>query len=88
MKEKKGNRKMKTVKIELGNIDKIKRFIKEANKCDYDLDLVSGRYIIDAKSIMGIFGMDLMRPLTLNIHSDDKNEIDTLLSSIEEFIVE
>lgn len=79
---------MKTVKIELDNIDKIKRFIKEVNKCNYDLDLISGRYIIDAKSIMGIFGMDLMKPLTLDIHSDDKNEIDTLLLSIEEFIVD
>ena len=43
-------------------------------KFDYDFDLVSGRYVIDAKSIMGIFSLDLSKPIDLNIHADDNVE--------------
>ena len=46
---------MKTVKISLNSIDKVKSFVNDITKYDYDFDLVSGRYVIDAKSIMGIF---------------------------------
>ena len=46
---------MKTVQISLNSIDKVKSFVNEITKFDYDFDLVSGRYVIDAKSIMGIF---------------------------------
>ena len=49
---------MKTVKISLNSIDKVKSFVNEITKFDYDFDLVSGRYVIDAKSIMGIFSLD------------------------------
>ena len=45
---------MKTIKITLNSIDKVKSFVNEITKYDYDFDLVSGRYVIDAKSIMGI----------------------------------
>ena len=55
---------MKTVKISLNSIDKVKSFVNDITKFDYDFDLVSGRYVIDAKSIMGIF----------NIHADDNVE--------------
>ena len=47
--------KMKTVKICLNSIDKVKSFVNEISKFSNDFDLVSGRYVIDAKSIMGIF---------------------------------
>ena len=50
---------MKTVKILLNTIDKVKTFVNEITKFDYDFDLVSGRYVIDAKSILGIFSLDL-----------------------------
>ena len=60
---------MKTVKISLNSIDKVKSFVN-----DYDFDLVSGRYVIDAKSIMGIFSLDLSKPTDLNIHADDNVE--------------
>ena len=52
---------MKTVKISLNSIDKVKSFVNEITKYDYDFDLVSGRYVIDAKSIMGIFSLDLIQ---------------------------
>lgn len=50
---------MKTVQISLNSIDKVKSFVNDITKFDYDFDLVSGRYVIDAKSIMGIFSLDL-----------------------------
>ena len=50
---------MKTVQISLNSIDKVKSFVNDITKFDYDFDLVSGRYVIDAKSIRGIFSLDL-----------------------------
>ena len=70
---------MKTVKISLNSIDKVKAFVNEVTKFDAEFDLVSGRYVIDAKSIMGIFSLDL------NIHSE--NDVDEILSKLEPFIV-
>ena len=61
---------MKTVQISLDSIDKVKAFVSEINKFDSDFDLVSGRYVIDAKSIMGIFSLDLSKPIDLKIHDD------------------
>lgn len=62
---------MKTVKININTINDVKDFVTIVSRCDYDVDIVSGRYAIDAKSIMGIFSLDLSKELTLNIHSDD-----------------
>ena len=76
---------MKTVKISLNSIDKVKAFVNEVTKYDAEFDLVSGRYVIDAKSIMGIFGLDLSKPIDLNIHSE--NNIDEILAKLDEFIV-
>ena len=64
---------MKTVTINLGSIDKVKSFVNDITKFDSDFDLVSGRYVIDAKSIMGIFSLDLSKPINLNIHGDEDN---------------
>ena len=64
---------MKTVTINLGSIDKVKSFVNDITKFDSDFDLVSGRYVIDAKSIMGIFCLDLSKPINLNIHGDEDN---------------
>ena len=69
--EKGGHLDMKTVKISLNSIDKVKSFVNDITKFDYDFDLVSGRYVIDAKSIMGIFSLDLSKPIDLNIHAED-----------------
>ena len=64
---------MKTVTINLGSIDKVKSLVNDITKFDRDFDLVSGRYVIDAKSIMGIFSLDLSKPINLNIHGDEDN---------------
>ena len=76
---------MKTVKISLNSIDKVKAFVNEVTRYDAEFDLVSGRYVIDAKSIMGIFSLDLSKPIDLNIHSE--NNIDEILAKLDEFIV-
>mgnify|MGYP000127402244 CR=1 FL=1 len=78
---------MKTVKISLNSIDKVKAFVNEISKFDCDFDLVSGRYVIDAKSIMGIFSVDLSKALTLVIGTDDKTEIDRIKKTIQKFVV-
>lgn len=77
---------MKTVKISLNSIDKVKAFVNEVAKYDAEFDLVSGRYVIDAKSIMGIFSLDLSKPIDLNIHSE--NDIDEILAKLSDFIVD
>ena len=72
---------MKTVKSSLNSIDKVKSFVNDLTKFDTDFDLISGRYVIDAKSIMGIFSLDLSRPIDLNIHAEgDAEEILTVLA--------
>ncbi len=77
---------MKTVHISLNSIDKVKAFVNEITKFDNDFDLVSGRYVIDAKSIMGIFSLDLSKPIELNIHSE-KNA-DEILGVLAPYIVD
>ena len=76
---------MKTVKISLNSIDKVKTFVNEINRFDADFDLVSGRYVIDAKSIMGIFSLDLSKDIDLNIHmeGDKLNEVLEVLKQYE-----
>ena len=71
---------MKTVQISLNSIDKVKSFVNDITKFDYDFDLVSGRYVIDAKSIMGIFSLDLSKPIELNIHAEDS--VDDILAAL------
>lgn len=77
---------MKTVKISLNSIDKVKAFVNDVTKFDSDFDLVSGRYVIDAKSIMGIFSLDLSKPINLNIHSEDT--MDQILAILKPYIVD
>ena len=76
---------MKTVKISLNSIDKVKSFVNEITKFDYDFDLVSGRYVIDAKSIMGIFSLDLSKPIELAIHSE--KDVDAILQALEPYTI-
>lgn len=75
---------MKTANIFLKTINDVKEFVNIVARCDYDVDIVSGRYAIDAKSIMGIFSLDLSKELTLKIHSDDAQP---LLDDLKDFIV-
>ena len=76
---------MKTVKISLNSIDKVKAFVNEISKFDCDFDLVSGRYVIDAKSIMGIFSLDVSKPIDLNIHAEAG--IDEILETLSPYII-
>ena len=76
---------MKTVQISLNSIDKVKSFVNDITKFDVDFDLVSGRYVIDSNSIIGIFSLDLSKPIELNIHAD--NEVDTILSVLAPYMV-
>ncbi len=77
---------MKTVKISLNSIDKVKAFVNDITKFETDFDLVSGRYVIDAKSIMGIFSLDLSKSIDLNIHADDN--IDDVMEALKPYIVQ
>ena len=76
---------MKTVQISLNSIDKVKSFVNEISKFDFDFDLVSGRYVIDAKSIMGIFSLDLSKPIDLNIHAE--SGVDDILAILAPYII-
>ena len=77
---------MKTVQISLNSIDKVKSFVNDITKFDYDFDLVSGRYVIDAKSIMVIFSLDLSKPIDLNIHAEDTN-VDAVLEVLKPYMI-
>jgi len=76
---------MKTVRISLNSIDKVKSFVNDLSKFDVDFDLVSGRYVIDAKSIMGIFSLDLSKPIDLNVHAEAG--IDEILETLSPYII-
>ena len=76
---------MKTVMISLNSIDKVKSFVNDISRFDYDFDLVSGRYVIDAKSIMGIFSLDLSKPIELNIHATEN--VDAVMEALKPYIV-
>ena len=68
--------------IRLDSIDDVKDFVRKANTLSYDVDLSLGKYTVDAKSIMGIFSLDLSRELELTIHSDKAEFLDTIGSYI------
>ncbi len=74
---------MKKVTVLLSSINDVKSFVNATTKYDCEIDLISGRYVVDAKSIMGIFSLDLSKPIDLEIHSDD---CEGLLKDIEAFI--
>ena len=79
---------MKTVRISLNSIDKVKSFVNDIVRfTDVDFDLVSGRYVIDAKSIMGIFSLDLSKPIDLNIHADE-DKLDEIVDTLKPYIIE
>ena len=77
---------MKTVQISLNSIDKVKSFVNTISQYDYDFDLISGRYVIDAKSIMGIFSLDLSKPTDLTIYTD--TNVDEVLEALKPYIIQ
>lgn len=76
---------MKSVTIFLNSIDKVKSFVNTLAGFDCDFDLISGRYVIDAKSIMGIFSLDLSKPIELCIHDNDN--MDVILEKLKPYMV-
>ena len=81
-------RPVKSVQILIDSIEKVKAFVNEIAKFNCDFDLISGRYVIDAKSIMGIFSLDISKPIELDIHVDDEAESADILNRIKPFLVE
>lgn len=76
---------MKETKIKLTNVQDIREFVNYVILCEYEVDLIQGRYVIDAKSIMGIFSLDLLSPITLVAHSENAN---ALMERVAKFVVE
>ena len=72
--------------ISLQAINDVKEFVNIVMRYDFDIDLVSGRYAVDAKSIMGIFSLDLSKAIDLNIHDDD--DIDNILETLKPYIID
>ena len=77
---------MTSVSVSLNSIDKVKSFVNDISGFKADFDLVAGRYVIDAKSIMGIFSLDISKPIDLNIYAEE--DIDKILEVIKPYIVE
>ena len=76
---------MKTFNVKLSTIEEVKQFVTAATMSDSEIDLKSGRYVVDAKSIMGIFSLDLMKPIEVTVHSDD---CEAFLGAVSKFVVE
>lgn len=76
---------MKSIYVLLDTVDKVKLFVNLVNKYDGEFDLVSGRYVVDAKSIMGIFSLDLSKKIRLDVNS---SEVESFIADAKEFIVE
>lgn len=75
---------MKSVKIRLTSINDVRDFVDAVRKYDMEIDLSSGRYVVDAKSIMGIFSLDLLQPITLTAFSDNT---DKLFEELDKYII-
>ncbi len=76
---------MKTFNMLLSSINDVKDFVNIVSRYDFDVDLTSGRYVVDAKSIMGIFSLDLSKPIKVEVHDDNCDEF---IGSLSKFIVE
>ena len=74
------------ITVTLNDFSKIKKFSSDVVKFESDIDLVKGRYIIDAKSTIGIFTLDLSSPVDVIIHSDNEDEIKRFNEVMEDFI--
>ena len=77
---------MASVTIRLNSIGEVKEFNRIAATVPGDVDLHSGRYCVDAKSIMGIFSLDLSKPIDLNIHAEDTN-VDAVLEVLKPYMI-
>lgn len=76
---------MKSFKVVLSSVVDVKNFVNIINTFDFDVDLVSGRYVVDAKSLVGIFSLDLVHPIIMRVYTEDTEKLE---SELKEFIVE
>ena len=76
---------MTTFNMLLSSINDVKDFVNTVSRYDFDVDLTSGSYVVVAKSIMGIFSLDLSKPIKVEVHSEDA---DKFISEISKFIVD
>lgn len=77
--------KVEILDVSLNTISKVKKFTNIANDFDCEIDVLQGRYIVSGRSIMGIFSLNLTNTVTVEIESDDENEIDRFIKIMEEF---
>ena len=77
---------MKSVNIKLSLAENVKSFVNIVNRYPYDVDLRAGRHVVDAKSILGIFSLDLSKPIDLNIHAEDTN-VDAVLEVLKPYMI-
>lgn len=78
---------MKKTQIKLSTIEDVRNFVSLLSKYSIDLDLQSGRYTVDARSLMGIFSLDLLKPIDFIINSEDENIVNSVLEDIKPWIV-
>jgi len=74
--------------VRISTIQDVRTFVETVTKYNMEIDLSSGRYVVDAKSIMGIFSLDLLNPIELTAHTEDETEAQALLRDLKPFIVE
>ncbi|MCL2866831.1 MAG: HPr family phosphocarrier protein [Clostridia bacterium] len=74
---------MKSYTIKLSLAESVKQFVNIVNRYSFDMDLRTGRHVVDAKSILGIFSLDLSKPITLDVYTDDVGDI---AEAIEQFL--
>ena len=78
---------MKSIQILLEMASQVKKFVNIVQSYSFEIDLRSDRYVVDAKSVLGIFSLDLMNPITLTAHSTDEN-CEKLMESVKAYIAE
>ena len=75
---------MQQITIQLNTINDVKELVTITSVADFEVDLISGRYAVDAKSIIGIFSLDMSSPIKMNIYSDD---CDDFIAALQKFVV-
>lgn len=76
---------MQSVQVSINTVEKVKSFVNDLAMFEYDFELVSDRFVVDAKSIMGIFSLDLSKPLRLNIYTKDNT--DAVMDVLSAYVV-
>lgn len=76
---------MQMIKVQFRGLESVKNFVNILSRFKNEFDIVDQRYVIDAKSIMGLFSLDLTRPLDLKIYSENEDDIKQIVSALEDY---